>query len=134
MRSVPVEIRHDDYRAATGTFDAVVSIGLMEHVGPKNYRGYMELVDRTLAPGGVAFVHTICGNRVTSHIEPWFDKYIFPNAVLPTPDAIICMDSANPTCPTTSPRSIWTWNSSSDRPTPKLRSTLGPKADKSLVR
>ena len=62
----------------------VVSIGLMEHVGPKNYRAYLELVDRCLAPGGVAFVHTIGGNRTTAHIEPWFDKYIFPNAVLPT--------------------------------------------------
>ena len=47
----------------SGTFDAVVSIGLMEHVGPKNYRGYMELVDRCLAPGGVCFIHTIAGNR-----------------------------------------------------------------------
>lgn len=80
---LPIDIRHDDYRKATGTYDAVVSIGLMEHVGPKNYRGYMELVDRTLAPGGVGFVHAICGNRVTALIEPWFHKYIFPNAVLP---------------------------------------------------
>jgi len=86
---LPIDIRHEDYRKATGQYDAVVSIGLMEHVGPKNYRGYMELVDRCLAPGGVGFVHTICGNRTTAYIEPWFDKYIFPNAVLPTPDAII---------------------------------------------
>ncbi len=86
---LPIDIRHEDYRKATGTYDAVVSIGLMEHVGPKNYRGYMELVDRVLAPGGVALVHTICGNRTTAHIEPWFDKYIFPNAVLPHPHAII---------------------------------------------
>ena len=84
-----IDIRHDDYRKATGTFDAVVSIGLMEHVGPKNYRGYMELVERTLAPGGVAFVHTIVGNRVMSHIEPWFDKYVFPHAVLPHPGALL---------------------------------------------
>jgi cyclopropane-fatty-acyl-phospholipid synthase len=81
---LPVDIRLDDYRNATGTYDAVVSIGLMEHVGPKNYRGYMELVERLLAPGGVAFVHTIAGNRARAHIEPWFDRYIFPNAVLPT--------------------------------------------------
>ena len=81
---LPIDIRLDDYRSATGTFDAVVSIGLMEHVGWKNYRGYMQLVDRLLAPGGVAFVHTIAGNTPRSHIEPWFDKYIFPNAVLPT--------------------------------------------------
>jgi cyclopropane-fatty-acyl-phospholipid synthase len=84
-----IDIRHDDYRNASGSYDAVVSIGLLEHVGPKNYRGYMELVDRLLADGGVGFVHTICGNRTTAHVEPWFDKYIFPNAVLPTPDAVI---------------------------------------------
>jgi cyclopropane-fatty-acyl-phospholipid synthase len=81
---LPIDIRLDDYRNATGVYDAVISIGLMEHVGWKNYRSYMELVDRLLAPGGVAFVHTIAGNRARSHIDPWFDKYIFPNAVLPT--------------------------------------------------
>ena len=81
---LPIDIRLDDYRNATGTYDAVVSIGIMEHVGWKNYRGYMELVDRLLAPGGVAFVHTIGGNKPRNHIEPWFNKYIFPNAVLPT--------------------------------------------------
>jgi cyclopropane-fatty-acyl-phospholipid synthase len=81
---LPIDIRLDDYRNATGTYDAVVSIGIMEHVGWKNYRGYFELVDRLLAPGGVAFVHTIAGNLPRTHIEPWFDKYIFPNSVLPT--------------------------------------------------
>ena len=81
---LPIDIRLDDYRNATGSYDAVVSIGLMEHVGVKNYRGYMELVDRVLAPGGVAFVHTIGGNRPRTHIDPWFDKYIFPNSNLPT--------------------------------------------------
>jgi cyclopropane-fatty-acyl-phospholipid synthase len=81
---LPVDIRLDDYRNASGSYDAVVSIGLMEHVGPKNYRGYMELVDRCLAPGGVAFVHTIGGNKARPQIDPWFDKYIFPNAVLPS--------------------------------------------------
>ncbi len=81
---LPIDIRLDDYRNATGSYDAVVSIGLLEHVGPKNYRGYMELVDRCLAPGGVAFVHAIGGNRSSTQIDPWFDKYIFPNATLPS--------------------------------------------------
>ena len=81
---LPVDIRLDDYRKATGTYDAVISIGLMEHVGWKNYRSYFEHVDRLLAPNGVAFVHTITANRPRAHIDPWFDKYIFPNAVLPT--------------------------------------------------
>ncbi len=81
---LPIDIRLDDYRRAEGRYDAVVSIGIMEHVGPKNYRAYMELADRCLAPGGVAFVHTIGGNRARGHIDPWIDRYIFPNSVLPT--------------------------------------------------
>jgi cyclopropane-fatty-acyl-phospholipid synthase len=81
---LPIDIRLEDYRSASGSYDAVVSIGLMEHVGPKNYRGYMELVDRCLAPGGVAFVHTIGGNRARGQMDPWFDRYIFPNSALPS--------------------------------------------------
>ncbi len=82
--ALPVEVRLDDYRNATGVYDAVVSIGLMEHVGPKNYRAYMKLAARLLAPGGVVFIHTITGERERAQIDPWFEKYIFPNAVLPT--------------------------------------------------
>jgi len=90
---LPVDIRLDDYRNATGTFDAVVSIGLMEHVGPKNYRAYMEHVDRLLAPRGVAFVHTIAGNFPRTHMDPWFDRYIFPNSCLPTlPQLVTAME------------------------------------------
>lgn len=81
---LPVDIRLEDYRQASGTYDAVVSIGLMEHVGPKNYRGYMELAARCLAPGGVALVHTISGRKPRLQIDPWYHKYIFPNAVIPT--------------------------------------------------
>jgi len=81
---LPVEISARDYREASGLFDAVISIGIMEHIGPKNYRTYMEVVDRCMKPNGVALVHTIAGNRSIKHMEPWFNKYIFPNAVLPT--------------------------------------------------
>ena len=81
---LPIDIRHADYREATGSYDAVVSIGLMEHVGPKNHRGYMELAARCLVPGGRAFIHTIGGASPRTHIDPWFDKYIFPNAAIPT--------------------------------------------------
>ena len=79
-----IDIRLDDYRNATGRYDTVVSIGLMEHVGPKNHRAYMELAARLLNPGGVVFMHTIGGAGTRTHIDPWFDKYIFPNAVVPT--------------------------------------------------
>jgi cyclopropane-fatty-acyl-phospholipid synthase len=81
---LPIEVRLADYRNATGIYDAVVSIGLMEHVGPKNYLGYMKLAERLLAPAGVAFIHTIAGPCERTQIDPWFEKYIFPNAVLPT--------------------------------------------------
>ncbi len=81
---LPVEIRLDDYRKATGSYDAVVSIGLMEHVGPKNYRAYMDLAARCLAPGGIVFIHTIGGQEPRAQIDPWYHKYIFPNAVIPT--------------------------------------------------
>ena len=100
---LPVEIRTQDYRSAKGRFDAVVSIGLMEHVGTKNYRKYAQLVDSCLAEGGVSLIHTIAGNRAVKHIEPWFEKYIFPNAVLPTlgslgaaiDDLFVCEDVHN---------------------------------------
>jgi cyclopropane-fatty-acyl-phospholipid synthase len=81
---LPIEVRLDDYRSAVGTFDAVVSIGLMEHVGAKNYAAYMALVDRCLAPGGVAFVHTIAASRSTGETDPWFHKHVFPNAAFPS--------------------------------------------------
>lgn len=81
---LPVDLRLADYRDASGQFDAVVSIGIMEHVGHKNYRSYMEVADRCLAPDGVAFVHTIAGNISRTLIDPWIHKYIFPNALLPS--------------------------------------------------
>src|SRR5690348_9004845 len=83
-KDLAIDIRLDDYRNASGSYDAVVSIGLLEHVGPKNHRAYMELAARCLVPGGVAFIHTIGGASGSTHINPWFDKYIFPNAVVPT--------------------------------------------------
>ena len=81
---LPVDLRLDDYRNATGQFDRVLSIGIMEHVGPKNYRTYMEVVDRCLAPGGIAFVHTIGGATSSRECDPWTQKYIFPNGCVPS--------------------------------------------------
>lgn len=81
---LPVEIKLQDYREVTGTYDAVISIGIMEHVGVKNYRTYMKLAESCLAKDGVVFIHTIGGNRSRKATEPWIHKYIFPNAVLPT--------------------------------------------------
>lgn len=81
---LPVELRLEDYRSARGTYDRVVSIGIMEHVGYKNYRAYMEVVDRCLAPGGVSLIHTIGSERSEPTSDPWTHKYIFPNGHLPS--------------------------------------------------
>ncbi len=83
-RGLPVELRLQDYRQVQGTYDAVISIGVMEHVGYKNYQTYMDVVDRCLKPGGIAFVHTIAGNETATSGEPWSNKYIFPNGMLPS--------------------------------------------------
>ena len=83
-RGLPVKIDLADYREAAGQYDAVVSIGIMEHIGYKNYRTYMRVAERCLADGGTAFIHTIAGNRSCKGFDPWFDKYIFPNAQLPS--------------------------------------------------
>jgi cyclopropane-fatty-acyl-phospholipid synthase len=83
-KGLPVELRLQDYREVQGSYDAVISIGVMEHVGYKNYRTYMDVVDRCLKPDGIAFVHTIGGNISQRTGEPWGNKYIFPNGMLPS--------------------------------------------------
>lgn len=83
-KGLPVDLRLDDYRNVTGTYDRVVSIGIMEHVGYKNYRTYMEVVNRTLSRDGIAFIHTIGENESQTTTNPWTDKYIFPNSMLPS--------------------------------------------------
>jgi cyclopropane-fatty-acyl-phospholipid synthase len=81
---LPVEVRLQDYRDVEGSFDAIVSVGMFEHVGSRNYRTYMQVMDRCLAPGGVALLHTIAGNTSTSVGGSWIRKYIFPGGQLPS--------------------------------------------------
>lgn len=83
-RGLPVELRAMDYRQVRGRFDRVVSIGIMEHVGPRNYRTYMEHAAACLKEDGIAFVHTIGQNAATYRCDPWFDRHIFPNGVTPS--------------------------------------------------
>jgi cyclopropane-fatty-acyl-phospholipid synthase len=87
-KKLDVELRLCDYRDVQGTFDRVVSIGMMEHVGPKNHRDMMKVIDRCLVDDGIALVHTIANNRSLRHGTPWIEKYIFPNAVAPSLEQI----------------------------------------------
>jgi len=87
-KKLDVELRLCDYRDVQGTFDRVVSIGMMEHVGPKNHRDMIKVMDRCLVDGGIAFIHTIANNKSRRHGTPWIEKYIFPNAVAPSLEQI----------------------------------------------
>lgn len=79
-----LETKVQDYRTVDGVFDHVVSVGMFEHVGYKNYREYMRKVHSMLRGDGYFLLHTIGGNTSTSHVEPWIEKYIFPNGMLPS--------------------------------------------------
>jgi len=83
-RDLNVEIILDDYRAANGRFDKIVSIGMIEHVGPKNYRTVMKVADRCLKGNGLFLAHMIGRNTTRVATDPWFDKYIFPGGVIPS--------------------------------------------------
>lgn len=83
-KGLPVELRLQDYREVDGQYDRVISIGVMEHVGYKNYRTYMQTTDRCLKPGGIAFFHTIGSNTSVTSADNWTQKYIFPNGMLPS--------------------------------------------------
>jgi cyclopropane-fatty-acyl-phospholipid synthase len=81
---LPVEIRLQDYRGLHEPFDRIVSIGMFEHVGYKNYRTYMSVVDRCLKDDGLFLLHTIGGNTSVTTCDPWLERYIFPNGMLPS--------------------------------------------------
>ena len=83
-----VEIKQSDFREVRGRFDRIVSVGMLEHVGPKNFEEFFEANRRLLSDDGLALHHTIGANRSASHTDPWFDKYIFPGGVVPSLDQL----------------------------------------------
>ena len=82
---LPVEIRLQDYRELDEPFDRVYSVGMFEHVGVKNYETYMDVVRRCLRDGdGLSLLHTIGALRTRPQTDPWIERYIFPNSMLPS--------------------------------------------------
>ena len=78
-----VEFRLQDYRTVTESFDRVVSVGMMEHVGLPHLGTYFRKVADILTPEGVALIHYIGRWSPPDTISPWFNKYIFPGAYCP---------------------------------------------------
>lgn len=83
-KDFPVNIKLQDYRDISGKFDHIISIGMFEHVGQKNYKTFMKIVKNCLKENGLFLLHTIGSNKTSNATDPWINKYIFPNGSLPS--------------------------------------------------
>jgi cyclopropane-fatty-acyl-phospholipid synthase len=81
---LPLEFQLEDYRDLQGRYDRIASIGMFEHVGKKNHRTFMQVARRCMVDDGIFLLHTIGKNERGGTADPWMDKYIFPNAELPS--------------------------------------------------
>ena len=81
---VPVKFSLMDYRGLNGKYDRIVSVGMAEHVGYKNYRTFFEVANKCLKDDGLFLLHSIGNSKTEKTIDPWTNKYIFPNGVLPS--------------------------------------------------
>ncbi len=79
-----IDLRLQDYRTLTETFDRIVSVGMLEHVGVPQYATYFDKVHDMLAPEGVALIHTIGRIGPPTAPSPWINKYIFPGGYVPS--------------------------------------------------
>jgi len=86
--NMDVDFRLVDYRDLNEKFDAIYSIGMFEAVGYKNYREFFEIVRGCLKDDGAFLLHTIGGNESTTTTDPWVEKYIFPNGMIPSAEQI----------------------------------------------
>jgi cyclopropane-fatty-acyl-phospholipid synthase len=78
-----VEFVEDDYRNLGGRCDKFVSVGMLEHVGPENYRALGAVIDRVLVPHGLGLVHSM-GLSQPGRMNRWLEQRIFPNASTPS--------------------------------------------------
>jgi cyclopropane-fatty-acyl-phospholipid synthase len=83
-RGLDVDIKLQDYRDLRDKYDRIISIGMFEHVGSKNYKTFMKVVHRCLVTNGLFLLHTIAGNSSVNSTDRWINKYIFPNSMLPS--------------------------------------------------
>lgn len=88
---LPIEIRLQDYRELLNSniqYDRIVSLGMFEHVGHKNYGTYMKTMAHCLKENGLFLLHTIGSNRFSTATSRWINTYIFPHGQLPSITAI----------------------------------------------
>lgn len=86
--NLPITWLLEDYRSIQGQFDRIVSVGMFEHVGPKNFDVFFDTTLRVLKPDGLFLLHTIGSCCRMGGTDAWINKYIFPNGVIPSMEAI----------------------------------------------
>lgn len=89
-KGLPVTIYQCDYRETKTynpkkiKFDKLVSVGVLEHVGYKNYGTFLKIAKSMIKNDGLFLLHSIGRDTSTNICDPWIDKYIFPNGMLPS--------------------------------------------------
>jgi len=133
-KGLDVTIHHDDIRNAKGLYDRVYSIGLFEHVGSYNYRGYYELVDRLLKDDGLHLSHAITmRDSKCPRTGGWMVKYIFPGGEIPFPEdyitnsaGLFCLEDMH-NVGYSYVNTLKSWLANFEKAWPELEATYGPQ-------
>ena len=135
-QGLPVRFEQKDYREAAlepSRFDRVVSIGLCEHIGYKNYRQFMQLAHDRLKDRGLFLLHTIGNNESSCYTDPWIHKYIFPGGLIPSMaqlstagDGLWVVEDVHNFGPDYD-RTVMAWWQNFERAWPGLRATYGDR-------
>lgn len=131
--SLPIEIRVQDYRDVRGSFDRVVSIGCLEHIGHRNHRRFFATIGGRLNRGGYALVHSIGVSQSEYRGGRFIDKYVFPRVNLPSVaqvgraiDGLFVLDDVH-NIGTDYDRTLMEWHDRFQRAWPSLESRYGAR-------
>ena len=130
---LPVDLRLCDYRSLRGRFDKIASVGMFEHVGPKNHAAFLDRVRALLAPGGLCLLHTIGIDTTSTATDPWIDRYVFPNGKLPSARELasalegrLIVEDWHNFGPDYD-RTLMSWRANFDAAWPRLQARYGPR-------
>lgn len=130
---LPIETRLMDYMDLDGQYDRIVSVGMFEHVGYKNYRPYFSKINDLLTEDGLFLLHSIGGSLTRRTGEPWIEKYVFPNGMIPSPKQVttavegklVMEDWHN--FGTDYDRTLMAWHANFEAAWPDLKETYGER-------
>jgi cyclopropane-fatty-acyl-phospholipid synthase len=130
---LPVTLELMDYRDIDGRFDKIASVGMFEHVGPKNYAVFFRNIAQLLKQDGLCLLHSIGTNYTNHDPDPWIDRYIFPSGALPSARQIATASEPNLVIRdwhefgADYDRTLMAWWRNFDRAWPELQARYGPR-------